>query len=49
MILGTIAAVPLAIVALRSGTDRGFAIAAAALSAIEALLLTAILAIGILS
>ena len=49
MILGTIVAVPLAIAALRSGTDRGLAIVAAVLSAIEALLLTAILAIAILS
>jgi hypothetical protein len=49
VILGTVAAVPLAIAALRSGTDRGLAIAAATLSAIEALLVTAILVLALLS
>ena len=45
--LGILGAVPLALWALRRAPDRGFAIAAAALSAVEILLLLAALALAL--
>jgi hypothetical protein len=48
MILGTVAAIPIAIAALRNGPDRGLAILAAILTAFEALFVGFILALAFL-
>lgn len=49
LILGPFAAGIAAFVALRSATDRGFAIAALSLTALEVLALAALLAIAVTS
>jgi hypothetical protein len=48
-VLGILGALPLALWALRRAPDRGFAIAAMALSAVETILVLAVLAIAMLS